>query len=121
MTVTPPVRAELEQAGELVQAGLRRRVRPSLRSTPSTRRSSVSPLSALARISAKLSASSGGGSAALYGSGLRLDRDHRHVVRDHVVQFPGDALALLQQRPLAFVPPLLHFELHLELLTVRPP
>ena len=75
----------------------------SLRSTPSTRRSSLRPLSALARISAKLSTSSGGGSAVLYGRGLGLDRDHRHVVGDDVVQFPGDALALFEQGALALV------------------
>jgi hypothetical protein len=57
-------------------------------------------------MSPKLSTSSGGGSAG-------LDRDHRHVVGDHVVQLPRDALALLEQRALARVAELLLGELTL--------
>ena len=47
----------------------------------------------------------------LVGRRLGLDRDHRHVVGDHVVQLPGDALPLLEQRALAGVPALLLLEL----------
>ena len=46
----------------------------------------------------------------LVGRGLGLDRDHRHVVGDDVVQLPGDALALLEQRALPLVPAFLDLE-----------
>ena len=47
----------------------------------------------------------------LVGRRFGLDRDHRHVVGDHVVQLPGDALPLLEQRALAGVPAFLLLEL----------
>src|SRR5215469_14452943 len=65
VTDTPPLRAESSRASRSASPGWGAVSRPSVRSTPSTRRSSVSPASALARISPKLSTSCGGGSAVL--------------------------------------------------------
>ena len=65
VTDTPPLRAESSSASRSASPGWGAVSCPSVRSTPSTRRSSVSPASALALISPKLSTSSVGGSAVL--------------------------------------------------------
>ena len=65
VTDTPPLRAESSRASRSASPGCGVVSWPPVRSTPSTRRNSVRPASALALISPKLSTSSGGGSAVL--------------------------------------------------------
>src|SRR6185437_554775 len=67
-TDTPPLRAESSRVSSSASPGCGVVPATPVRSTPSTRRSSPRPASALARISPKLSTSSGGGSAVLYGA-----------------------------------------------------
>ncbi len=65
LIVTPPLRADSSSPSRSARPGWGAMSGVSLRSTPSTRRSSLRPDSALARISAKLSTSSFGGSVVL--------------------------------------------------------